>query len=84
MEDKETFGITKKKLEHSAVPRLNEHPETNIKMVAGGGGGGGGGGFSVCPRTQIFFWQNNLPTSWSLEELLPKANTTLGYSYKNP
>ena len=74
MEDKETFGITKKKLEHSAVPRLNEHPETNR---------GRRGGFSVCLRTQIFFWQNNLPTSWSLEELLPKANTTLGYSYKN-
>ena len=41
MEDKETFGITKKKLEHSAVPRLNEHPETNIKMVAGRGRRGG-------------------------------------------
>ena len=40
MEDKETFGITKKKLEHSAVPRLNEHPETNIKMAAGAGAGG--------------------------------------------
>ena len=27
------FGITKKTLEHSAVPRLNEHPKTNIKMA---------------------------------------------------
>ena len=42
------FGITKKKLEHSTVPRLNEHPKTNIKMVAGVGGT-----FSVCTRTQI-------------------------------
>ena len=46
------FGITKNTLEHSAVPRLNEHPETNIKM-AGGGGGGGGGLFRLHP-TQIF------------------------------
>ena len=33
------FDITKKTLEHLAVPRLNEHPETNIKMAAEGGGG---------------------------------------------
>ena len=70
------FDITKKTLEHSVVPRLNEHPETNIKMAAGGT-------FSVCTRTQIFFWQNNLSSSYSLEEILHKANTTLGYSNKN-
>ena len=39
------FGITKNTLEHSAVPRLNEHPETNIKMA---------GGFSVCTRHRFF------------------------------
>ena len=52
MEDKETFGITKKKLEHSAVPRLNEHPETNIKMVAGRGRGRGA--FPFAPGHRFF------------------------------
>ena len=77
------FGIKKKKKKRSAVPWLHEHPETNIKMAAGGGGvGGEGGTFSVCTGTD-FFRQNNYPTSYRLEELLHKANTTLGYSNKN-
>ena len=64
------FGITKKTLEHLAVPRLNEHPKTNIKMA-------------FAPGHRFFFRQNNRPTSYSLEERLHKANTTLGYSNKN-
>ena len=41
--------LLKNTLEHSAVPRLNEHPETNIKMAEAGGGGL----FRLHP-TQIF------------------------------
>lgn len=36
MEDKEMFDITKKKtLEHSVVPRLNEHPKPTSKWRRG-------------------------------------------------
>lgn len=66
--------LLKSTLEHSAVPRLNEHPETNIKMAVAGAGGA----FPFAPDTD-FFRQNSLSSSYSLEEILHKANITLGY-----
>ena len=53
---------------------LEHSAETNIKMA--------GGAFPFAPDTD-FFRQNNLSSSYSLEEILHKANITLGYSNKN-